>query len=146
MRRQVYILIAMIVLVGSLAVSAQAQNNGRTQMVNIPFEFSVSGQTLPAGEYVVRQINQESANAILQIRSRDGHSNVLIQMDSVIGKQENGARLIFNRYDKQYFFSQAWTPGTVDGLVAHKSRSERAAEKELARLGSRSEAVALTVR
>ena len=52
MKKQAYTMIAMIVLVGSMAVAAQAQTSGRTRMIaNIPFEFSVGNQTLPAGEY-----------------------------------------------------------------------------------------------
>jgi len=146
MKRHAYIMIAMVVLVGSLAVSARAQIGSRTQLANIPFEFSVNGKTLPAGEYLVRQINQESASVVLQVRSCDGHTGALIQMDSVTGKVQDSGKLIFHRYGNRYFFAQAWTPGRADGLEARKSRTERAAERELATLGSKPQTVALNVR
>lgn len=146
MKRHVYIMIATIVLVGSLAVSAKAQIGSQTQLANIPFQFSVNGKTLPAGEYLVRQINQESASVVLQIRSCDGHAGAMIQMDSVTGKVQESAKLLFHRYGNQYFFAQAWTPGRADGLEARKSRAERAAQRELASLGSKPETVALSIR
>ena len=66
MKRQAYIVMAMFVLVGSMAVAAQAQSSGHTQLIaNIPFAFSVGNKTLPAGEYTVVQVNPASDHAVL---------------------------------------------------------------------------------
>ena len=74
MKRQAYTMIAMIVLVGSMAVAAKTQTNGRTQLIaNIPFQFSVGDKTLPAGEYTVLSVNADSSNVALKIQSWSCH-------------------------------------------------------------------------
>ena len=147
MKKQAYTMIAMVVLVGSMAVAAQAQTNGRTQLIaNIPFEFNVGNKTMPAGEYTVLQVNPASDHAVLQLRSRDGRASAMVQMGSVRGKAQESAKLIFNRYGNKYFFAQAWVDGETSGLQAPKSRTERATERELARIKMAAESVALTAR
>jgi hypothetical protein len=143
MKKQAYTMIAMIVLVGSMAVAAQAQDSGHTKLIaNIPFQFNVGEKMLPAGEYTVTQVNPDSDRVVLQLRSKD--VSVVIQMDRVIGKQE-GAKLTFNRYGNQYFFAQAWT-GQSDGLQAGKSRTERSIARELAGNTRKPETIALRTR
>jgi hypothetical protein len=144
MKKQVYTMIAMIVLVGSMAVAAQAQNSGHTRLIaNIPFQFNVGNKTLPAGEYTVTQVNPASDNAVLRLRSKDGRASAMMQMASVIGKSQENAKLIFNRLGNQYFFAQAWVDGDNMGLQAPKSGTERAAERELAGIKAKTETVAL---
>src|SRR5256885_14174729 len=147
MKKQAYTMIAMIVLVGSMAVAAQAQTSGHTKLIaNIPFQFKVGNKTLPAGEYTVAQVNPASDHAVLQLRSKDGRAGAMVQMGSVIGKAQESAKLIFNRYGNQYFFAQAWVDGDNTGLQAPKTRAERNADRELAGMKATSEAVALKAR
>ena len=144
MRNQAYTMIAMFVLVASMAVAAQAQTSGRTQLTaNIPFNFSVGNQSLPAGEYSIAQINPSSSNVVLQLRSREGNS-AMVQMTSVIGKAQENAKLIFHRYGNKYFFAQAWVDGESNALQAPKPSAERSAEREMAAIKAASETVLLT--
>jgi hypothetical protein len=115
-------------------------------IADIPFDFNVGNQTLPAGEYTVRQVNPASDQAVLQIRSKDGRVSAMVRMGSVHGKAQESAKLIFNRYGNQHFFAQAWVDGDNTGLQAAKSRAERNIDRELAGLRPTSEAVALKVR
>ena len=145
MKKQAYTMIAMFVLVGSMAVAAQAQIGGRRLLVaNIPFQFNVGNTTLPAGTYIVTQINSASDHVILQLSARDGRAGAMVHMNSVIGKPEDRARLTFHRYGNKYFFAQAWLDGEGYGLQAPKPRAERAAERELAGIKAKSETIALT--
>ncbi|PYS64527.1 MAG: hypothetical protein DMF76_04495 [Acidobacteria bacterium] len=147
MKKQAYTMIALLVLVGSMAVAAQAQTSGRTQLIaNIPFQFNVGNKTLPAGEYSVRQVNPDSDCGVLLLSSRDGNASAMIQVDSVIGKAQETAKLTFHRYGNKYFFAQAWIDGDNTGMQAPKSKAERAAESELAGLQSKTETVALRAR
>ena len=147
MKKQAYTMIALLVLVGSMAVAAQAQTSGRRQLIaNIPFQFNVGNKTLPAGEYSVRQVNPDSDCGVLLLSSRDGNASALIQVDSVIGKAQETAKLTFHRYGNKYFFAQAWIDGDNTGMQAPKSKAERAAESELAGLQSKTETVALRAR
>ena len=132
MKKQAYTMIAMIVLVGSLTMAAQAQTNGRIALIaNIPFQFSIGNKSLPAGEYTVRSTIDDSRNVMLLIQSLDGKTSAMLQTSTVEGKAQERAKLVFHRYANQYFFAQAWVDGEKTGLEASKSRAERAAEHEL---------------
>jgi hypothetical protein len=129
-----------------MAVAAQAQNNGRRLVATIPFQFNVGDKTLPAGEYTVTQTNPASDRAVLQVRSIDGRSSALIQMNNAIGKASERSRLVFNRYGNQQYFAAAWIEGDANGLQASKSRNERATERELAALKVRRELIEVAIR
>ena len=147
MKKQAYTMIALLVLVGSMAVAAQAQTSGRTQLIaHIPFQFNVGKTALPAGEYSVRQVNPDSDCGVLLLSSRDGNASAMIQVGSVIGKAPETAKLTFHRYGNKYFFAQAWIDGDNTGMQAPRSKAERAAESELAGLQPKTATVALRAR
>lgn len=146
MKRQAYTVIALVVLIGSMALAAQAQSVGRTMCANIPFDFSVGNKKLPAGEYTVVQVNPASDQAVLQLRSKDGKAGAMVQMSTTIGRAEQSARLVFNRYGDNYFFAQAWIDGDRNGLQAPTPRSERAIVSELAGARAHAEVISLARR
>jgi len=144
MKKQVETIFALLFLVGSIAVASRAQTSGGTQLrASIPFQFNVGNQTMPAGDYTVQQINPASDRCTLRLRSKDGRSVALIQMNNVLGRASENPRLVFNRYGREYYFSQAWTSGDTTGWQAPKSKAERSTRPELARA---TETVALTIR
>ena len=146
MKKQAYMILAALVLTTVAGLSAvKAQVNANTGMVaNIPFEFSVGSNILPAGEYTVRSINSNSATKVLQIRSTTGSASALVMTDSVIGKIKDNAQLIFHRYGNEYFFAQAWMPADSVGMQAPQSKAEKAFE--LARGKRTTEAVVASTR
>ena len=143
MKKTAYTMIALAVLVCSMAVAADAQNGGRRLVANVPFQFNVGDRTLPAGEYTIAQTNPASDLAVLQIKTKDGSQSVLVQMNSIVGRISDGSTLVFRRYGNKYFFAQACIDGDSEGLNAPSSRSERATQKEMAALGVKTEMVAL---
>lgn len=147
MKKQAYTVIAMMVLIGSMTVAAQAQNNGRPQLVaDIPFQFNVGNKTLPAGEYLIRSVSDTSPIVVLNILSRDGKGSAMLTMTSVHGKTPDRGKLLFNRYGSQYFFAQTWVHGNNIGLEAGRSRAERIAQRELAGIKPVTATVALKSR
>ena len=144
MKKQALTMIALMVLVGSLAVSAKAQSLSSGRLVaNIPFAFSAGNQTLPAGDYIVRCVNPASDQTVMQITSKDGRNSVMLQTTSKRGKASETAKIVFNRYGDRYFFAQAWTSGERDGLEALESRDERNATRELAGIKPQTKTIAL---
>jgi hypothetical protein len=117
------------VLVASAPV--YAQSGTRIGRAHIPFNFSVSNKTLPAGEYTVERAIRGS-DLVLLIRSLDGRQSAMV---STMGRQSPRAiergKLVFNRYGSQYFLSQVWSGGETLGREVIKSRTERALEREL---------------
>lgn len=133
MKREAYTMIALMVLVGSMAVAAQAQNSGRNRLTaDIPFEFHVGDKTMPTGRYTVSQINPASDLVVLQLRNQDGSATAMLQMNAVIGEAPETAKLVFRRYGSQHFFAEAWIDGDSTGLQAPRSRAERVSLRELA--------------
>jgi hypothetical protein len=148
MKKKLYMVVTIMALLAVAGLSsANAQTQSSVQLkANIPFEFNVGNQTMPAGEYTVRCTNPSSDMKVLQLRSSDGHESVLVRTSSVIGKLQDGARLVFYRYDDQYFFAQAWLPSDSIGMQAPKSRKENRMARELAPDKHAREEVALSVK
>jgi hypothetical protein len=142
MKKQAYTMIAMMVLFGCLAVSARAQCGDMRLTANIPFQFSISHSTLPAGEYKFTCL--PNAGLVL-IRSTNGKAHALLQMVQVSGKAEDNGKLVFHRYGSRYFFVQAWRGGNT-GLELPMTRGERTFQRDLASLQPKAETVALKVR
>jgi len=148
MKKQAYIIIAVIMLVTVAGLStAKAQTSGRPELrASIPFAFNVGDRTLPAGEYTVQCVNPDSSQKALRVRSKDGHASALVLTNSVIGKIRDNARLVFYRYDNQYFFTQAWLPADSIGMQAPKSRTEKQIARELAATRKSKEVVSIAAR
>lgn len=130
MKKKLYSTFAMLSLALLMAVvSVSAQSRTKLE-VNIPFEFQIGSQTLPAGEYSVKQLTQ---NSVL-VRSRDGQTSAIAQTPRAITAKgsEKAAqeKLVFNQYGKQYFLSQVWMARGSDGRELYKSDAEHAAAKE----------------
>ena len=110
--------------------SAQAQSLHYKLTANIPFDFSVSNQKLPAGKYVIGRTQEVNGDAIVQIKSIDGKSVAnRFSIPIVTFKTKKQSELIFHRYGDQYFLSEIWPSGAGTGRAFLKTHAER----ELAR-------------
>jgi len=146
MKKQIYTMAAMLMLIGVLAVTAEAQSvNGVSLRANIPFEFSVGDKLLPAGEYRIQQVNPSSDLATLQFATVNGDARVLVRVRSIRGNAKRTA-LVFNRYGSSYFLSTLAIEGATDAWQAPKSHAERSVGRELAALKISAETVAVLAR
>jgi hypothetical protein len=100
---------------------------------NIPFAFTVGEKTLPAGTYTFAVINPTSDQKVLQIRSVDGRFSAITQTSLRHGNHADDAKLVFRRYDDQYFLAQIEMAGDAPTLVTAKSRAERSTRRTLKR-------------
>ena len=107
--------------------------------VNIPFDFVVGKQTLPAGEYRIERLFSDKLDALL-IRSTDGRASTIMMTMAVLANDwQSESKLVFNRYGDQYFLSQIWTAGNKSGRELYKSPREA----ELARQAVKREVAVL---
>ena len=99
-----------------------AQNVSPTVKAKVPFEFTVMGRTLPAGDYVVNRSNN-SATVIL--KCWEHKVSIIVPTDALTSAapQEEG-KLIFHRYGDQYFLSEVWGQGS-DGRKLRQTKLER---------------------
>jgi hypothetical protein len=143
MKRKALAIASVVVLSMAVAsVSARAQASFPLA-ANIPFDFVVGKQTLPAGEYRIEQLSSQSVQLI---RSTDGHtSTIVMTMAALANDWQSESKLVFNRYGDQYFLSQIWTAGNKSGRELYKSPREtelagKAVKREVAVLAARSSA------
>jgi hypothetical protein len=122
MKKQVLRIFLMLSLFVTLAAASVYAQSDMSLKVNIPFEFSVGNEVLPAGEYTVRNMVQ----GILVIRSVDcSASQFFSTMGTIASKTPNESSLVFHRYGDEYFLSTIWTTGNDAGHKLFKSRAER---------------------
>ena len=120
----------MLSVLGMLAtVSAHAQS-GKQFTVTIPFDFSVGGKDLSAGQYRVGPATQTSGEGLV-LRRTDGRAGVFVlssRIQTEAAQQES--KLVFRRYGNQYFLEEIWSQGDSTGNQVEESRAERKLEKD----------------
>jgi hypothetical protein len=132
MKKQTYLFLASVVLVGSLAVSSQAQSRSRQELrVNVPFAFNVGSTSLPAGEYRVSIVNPASDRSVLQIAGVTGHSKTMVLTNDIEGRLKNSALITFRQYGNKYFLAQVWMAADPTGLATTQSRFEKQLQRQL---------------
>ncbi|MEP6911846.1 MAG: hypothetical protein ABI923_03775 [bacterium] len=131
-------LLVAVALAGAV-VSANAQST--SIKANIPFEFVVGDKTLPAGAYSVTTAN--AAFDALRIQSADGKNSAVRLSGPTEQKNKSRARMVFHRYGHNYFLAEVWNGGS-NGRELAKSKQERAIERELASIPSKSDLASST--
>ena len=132
----------MSILMVLSALSANAQKGG-SFVVTVPFAFTVSGKTLPAGQYVFARSAQASCEVIM-IRSRE--RGAYVQTKQVLSQDvQEKTKVIFKRYVDQYFLFQIWISGRNIGRELFKSTREQQSERELAQHANKPETIAIVV-
>ena len=117
MKRQVFMILVSLSL---LVISASAQYSSSVIIANIPFDFIVRDQTLPAGEYSLTRVGQ----GVTMIRSRDCKASMVF-MTNTVQSAKTRDELVFHRRGDKYFLSQVWTSGNDIGSELRKCRTER---------------------
>ena len=122
MKQQIFKLTAIFAIFLGLAVTGvQAQASSKVE-VNIPFEFLAGKTTLQPGVYRIKRMS----GSYLTLRSADGKSVILnapLNLTSIDPKSVE--RLVFNKYDDQYYLSQIWlTADTGRELIVRKKSTK----------------------
>ena len=130
MKKQAFGILTMLTLVLMLTAASVHAQSSRSSL-NIPFSFTVGHKTLPAGEYTVEPIRKDSHIAWL-IQTRIGRHSVLFTTTAGRAGTQEETRLVFNKYDRQYFLSQIWTPADNLSRELPMRRVERALAKSVA--------------
>lgn len=132
------LLAVMMIIAASVSANAQSLNYRLT--ANIPFDFSVGGEKLPAGKYWINRAQQSNGDTVVQIRSTDLHQNLVrFTIPVLASNPAKNSSLVFRRYGDEYFLAEIWPAGSETGRELLKSRAER----ELARKAQDSGVAAL---
>ena len=118
-------LLSAMLLVTSVA-SAQGQSLANRITANIPFDFSVGEEKLPAGPYSIRRVNQNIGDTVLSVTDDDGHAKAIrLSIPTQRVRANSKATLVFHHYGDQYFLFQVWPAGATSGRQFPRSQSER---------------------
>ena len=123
MKRIISITFAIIIFATAFTAGAQ-QSSAQRVIANIPFAFTANNKTLPAGKYTITVLNSSSDRKALQIRSMNGRFSAVVLTNTVIGSVADNAKLVFERYDDRYFFTQVQLAGDATALAAPRSNKE----------------------
>ena len=120
----------LVMAIITAGVSAQAQSLQYKLTADIPFEFMVKSEKLPAGKYSISRATEASGDAVLQVRSTDGQSIVTrFTIPVFTFNPKDKGQLVFHRYGEQYFLSEVWPAGGGTGRTFPKSHQERELER-----------------
>jgi hypothetical protein len=95
-------------------------------VANVPFNFTVATEKMPAGEYTVQTVS--TANGVIQMQNVETGKSVLVSAPGLLSIHKGHAGetgvVIFHRYGDRYFFSEVWTPNGLRGRT-QPSKLER---------------------
>ena len=116
----------MLLAVVSLATAAVSAQSIRRVTANVPFSFTVGDKDMPAGTYSVQATSIGSG--ILRIAT---NSKSVVRLTSSLHRNDSvKGKLVFHRYQDQYFLSEIWSPGESEGRQLMKSSREKAMQRE----------------
>ena len=118
MKKQILTLVGVLSLM-LVAGSAFAQNMNLT--ADIPFNFVLQKQSLPAGHYTIKAMG----DGVLAVQGENGKPVAMILTHSIeSARPAEHSKLVFQRYGDRYFLAQAWATGTSAGIELPKSARE----------------------
>jgi hypothetical protein len=104
------ILLAVFGLAG-LGATAKAQDLDQV-IVTIPFEFVVSGKTLPAGTYRTNRISNDKYEGLI-LSSVENHVSVILHPTKVESRYDDKAQASFQETGDQRFLSTIETGDNI---------------------------------
>ena len=120
MKRNVYG--ALMLLAAALMISVPMVQAQSRVKADVPFAFSVDKQSMSAGNYEISALNDK----VLEIRNLDTRQvRMLMKSQGVQASKIQNAKLVFHKYDDQYFLSQIWNGSSDTGIEFATSRREK---------------------
>jgi hypothetical protein len=129
MKKQVGIVAAVLVL--AFVIGLEGADSNRI-VVNVPFAFHAEGKSLPAGKYVIEiaRLSQGSAmGSSLIIKSSDEKlQHRFVALPGTNNGLGTGARLVFNKYEGEYFLARVDSYGLQCNLRSSSLEKQVAAK------------------
>lgn len=132
MKKQILRTVTTFGLFSALALVA-AVGTARAQSpvnisVDVPFDFYVGDQLMPAGRYTVKRAARDTNRALL-IAGEDGGDRAAAMTTPTVGREARQSALVFHRHGEQHYLRAAWTVGETEGRAFRESKLERAARE-----------------
>jgi hypothetical protein len=115
--RNIAMAIGLTAVLGSATLFAQTESTAK-----IPFDFQITGATIPAGDYMVKLAND---NRTIVFRNMvTGHSSMMLAHPYKSGTVE-APKLVFRTNGEHYKLETAWFAGVSGGYGPPPSKRDR---------------------
>jgi hypothetical protein len=101
----------------------------------IPFNFTVNGSELPAGNYTLG--SDVISPRILRIRDQTQHVHVMVMTLPSADERQKANQLVFHKYGNQYFLSEIRSQESSINVQFATSKQEKKARAETEQAGLR---------
>ena len=116
-----------LLAVVSLATTAVSAQSIRRVVATVPFNFIVGDKEMPGTDSVQPT---STGSGILRITGAENSKTALRLSTSLHRSNAGNGKLVFHRYQDQYFLSEIWQAGESDGRQLFKSNREKAMKRE----------------
>ena len=124
MKKQMFALLGL-----SLMLATVSYGQSVLVKAHIPFNFSVTGATLPAGAYTIQSLTADGM--VLSIRDSDMKAQgMVLAIECESRNDAKQTKLVFHRYGDRYFLTQVWVAGRNLGHRIPKSPRETEVAKD----------------
>jgi hypothetical protein len=131
--RRAFALPILFLLLTVSSVSVFGQSDRQT-VVNIPFDFIVGDKAMSAGHYIIER-NKRDSDTVWTITTKDTGASrkVFLTIPTRSSEPADETRLVFHRYENQYFLAGFSVAGSNTGRELPRSdREKNLGEKALA--------------
>jgi hypothetical protein len=91
-----------LLAIANFAMAGTSFAQSKIVRVNVPFDFTVGKQLLPAGTYTIKA----ESSGLIAIRNHDKPLAVLTIADQDGARSPKGGKVMFHKYGDQYFLSE----------------------------------------
>ena len=91
-----------LLAIANFAMAGTSFAQSKIVRVNVPFDFTVGKQLLPAGTYTIKA----ESSGLIAIRNHDKPLAVLTIADQDGARSPKGGKVLFHKYGDQYFLSE----------------------------------------
>jgi hypothetical protein len=114
LKQFVITVLLLLSLIALVANSVEAQSAYRLK-VDVPFQFVLHGQTLPAGKYVIERTNPAKPNILTLKKVDRGPVRLVITQRVENDEPSTASSLIFIQRNGKHYLFQVWTVTAMNG-------------------------------
>jgi hypothetical protein len=114
----------LLVMVGFLSLLAVGSASGQQEAkveANIPFQFTVEGKVLPAGQYTLTRKVGDDFFRVVGPDNAGVLAPVITRLGGEIHTTPADAHIVFDKLGDTYYLSEIWIPGE-DGFLLHTTK------------------------
>ena len=113
-------ILALALVLGAPMIHAQARARA-----SLSFDFNMDQTSMPAGNYEISSLNEK----VVAVRNlKNGETRLVISSGYVQASPAAGipnGKLVFHKYDDQYFLAQIWDGQNDRGIALAESKREK---------------------